>query len=402
MPFTSGRWHHGHKGKRSRWGLRRRLTQSFAFVALAAVSLTTWLILGAVMDAQKELFEFETSTAVEAPGWSWPHLRRPAFDSSGFTPAREAVRQITRTAFLAAFLSFFLASGAAAVMTRFLTRPLHALTEGAKRLEEGERGLRLELPTARDELRGLTEAFNNLVAGLERQEAWRRGMVADIAHDLRTPLSVMRSEIEGMQDGVVALDQAGLTRLHAEVMILSRLVADLRTLSLAEEGRLTLQLTPIRLQPLLQRSVEAFSARASQAGVELKLVTAPDDLTAQLDSDRIVQVIGNLLDNAIRYATPGTVELGADIDRGTNDVGEIRVWVRDHGPGLAEEELEQVFERFYRGDPSRSRSSQDRSESSSGLGLAIARAIVEAHGGILEAQNHPEGGAVFTLRLPAD
>ena len=360
-----------------RWGLRRRLTFAFAFVALAAVSLTTWLTLGAVFSAQQDLFHAD-------PGGF-------AADSR-FAAAREAFRQITRTAFLAGLLSFLLASMAAAVFTRFLTRPLLALTDGALRLATGERGLRLRVPAQRDELRTLTEAFNNLVAGLERQEAWRRDLVADIAHDLRTPLAVLRSEIEAMQDGISSLDAAGLERLHGEVLMLTRLVEDLRTLSLAEGGNLPLHLETTPVHGLLERARKAFANAASECGVTLELAPVDPGLNARLDPGRIGQVLNNLIDNALRYAAPGRVILGA----GAIPDG-VRLWVRDHGPGLPEEALERVFERFYRGDRSRTR---EGSGSGSGLGLAIARAIAEAHGGGLEAENHPDGGAVFDVLLP--
>lgn len=344
----------------------------FALVALVAVGLTTFFTLGAVFSTQHEIFQ----------------------GAQGPASARAAFGRVAHTAFIAALLSLGLAIIVAAMVTHFLTRPLIALTEGAKRLEAGERGLRLRVPGTRDELRELTEAFNGLVAGLERQEAWRRGMVADIAHDLRTPLAVLRSEIEAMQDGLAALDEAALARLHGEVMMLSRLVNDLRTLSLAESGGLSLQLQPTEIAPLLQHVLESFSSRAAQAGVTLRLEPVPAGLSAELDADRVTQLLGNLLDNALRYAAPGPVELGAAAE----EEG-VRVWLRDHGPGLPPETTERVFERFYRGDPARTRSQTEEEGGGSGLGLAIAQAIAVAHGGRLEAANC-ESGALFTLHLP--
>ncbi len=414
-------WRYHKKGwrpkRRSRWGLRRRLTFMFAFVALTAVSLTTWLTLGAVFEVQRALFEAAGPTypdTSEHSWWNWSGHNedteegmfgrgafgssRPDMDNVAYAPIREAFQQVTRTAFLAAFLSFLLASGVAAFATRFLTRPLRALTDGARRFEAGERGLRLELPRNRDELRSLTEAFNHLVTGLERQEVSQRNLVADIAHDLRTPLAVMRSELEGMQDGVVELDDAGLGRLHGEVMMLSRLVGDLRTLTLAEGGGLSLRREETQIRPLLERGAQAFGARAAQANVSLSLYLVDDALTAFIDPDRITQVLNNLLDNAVRYAAPGSVELGAKAEE-----EHVKVWVRDHGPGLSPDKLGRAFERFYRGDASRTRQKDGSGlGGGSGLGLSIAKALVEAHGGTLDARNHPEGGAVFTLVLPRE
>jgi two-component system, OmpR family, sensor histidine kinase BaeS len=366
----------GPHGRGKRWrrakhrGLRRRLTFAFAFVALAAVSLTSWLTLGAVFSSQRELFGLEGNLLWQG---------RSDWDDPQLAPAREAFRRITRTSFFAALASFFLASGAAALVTRLLTRPLAALTDGAERLEAGERGIRLVVPPAQDELRRLTEAFNSLVAGLERQEAWRRGIVADIAHDLRTPLAVMRSEIEAMQDGLVALDGSALARLHAEVMRLSRLVDDLRTLSLAEGGGIALKLEPVALRPLLESIVRTFAPRAAQVGVERHLADMQDDLSAHLDRDRLTQILANLLDNALRYAAPGAVEVGAEPKRAPEEAG-VRIWVRDHGPGLSGEALERAFERFYREDAARTRQASSGDTSGSGLGLAIARALVESTG----------------------
>jgi len=378
-----GRW------SRRRWGLRRRLAFAFAFVALAAVVLTTWLTLGAAFRARHAL------------------------------AGQAAPAGMVHEAFLAALLAFLLASAAASAVTRFLTRPLTALTDGARRLAAGERGVRLRLPRSDDELRVLTEAFNQLTEGLEREEAWRRDMVADVAHDLRTPIAVLRSEIEAMQDGVREPDANGLARLHGEVMMLARLVEDLRTLSLAESGSVSLRRTDTPLQPLLERTRDAFQARAADAAVALTLTAVEPALRADIDPDRIQQVLGNLVDNALRHGAGAPVEMAARAEDGG-----VVLSVRDHGPGLPPGDPQRVFERFYRGDPARGRSdgtsppsgrraaSEERSDGAaeasratagagSGLGLAIVKALVEAHGGRASARNHEGGGALFTLWLPA-
>jgi two-component system sensor histidine kinase BaeS len=397
------------------WGLRRRMTVFFAVVALAAVGLTTWLTLGAALRAQQQVAEvLITHPGIEVPfvaptdpnkptfkleppssrswGW-WGNRDMPRWNEPAFAPARSAFADLTRNALLAGLLSFVLATVAASIFTRRITRPLGALSDGARRLAAGERGIQLKVPKARDELQAVTLAFNHLVTGLERQEAWRRGMVADIAHDLRTPLSVLRSEIEAMQDGVSQPDQQGLDRLHAEVLLMARLVDDLRTLSLAEGGNLNLRLERTELQPFLSRTLESFSMRAAQGGVNLRLEAVPDGLSATFDREQIMRLLQNLLENAVHHAGPGTVEVSARPD------GEfVALTVRDHGPGLQPEDVERVFERFYQTDASRTRA-RDGSKGS-GLGLAIVKAIAEAHGGRIAASNHPDGGAVFTLRLP--
>ncbi|GEM46807.1 sensor histidine kinase [Deinococcus cellulosilyticus] len=370
----------GRKFRKQGWGIRKRLTVIFAFVALAAVFLNTWFTLGSVYSA---LFP-DAPEAYKHAFWKWKHMTGPEH-----AQAREVFQRITGTAFMSAMFSFFLASMAAGAVTRIFTSPLIKLTEGAKRLERGERGLKLRLPSMHSELRTLTEAFNNLVTGLERQENWRRNLVADIAHDLRTPLAVMRSEIEAMQDGVTPTDEQALDRLHHQVMLLSQLVTDLRTLSLAESGGMQLRTETLKLQDFLRDVVQAYQRRAGDLGLEIVLETIPPSLTAVFDPAQITRVLNNLLENATNYAQ-GPIEIQARrTERGT------QITVRDHGSGIPPEALERVFERFYKGDFSRTR--QSRGDGGSGLGLPIARAIVEAHGGTLEAGNHPEGGAIFTL-----
>ena len=377
-------------------GLRNRLTATFVFVALTAVTLTTWITLGAVFDAQQELLEAAGLPKYEGRPWQYYHTN---WNDEAFAPIHEAFQQIIRRAFFAAILAFFLASMAAAVVARFLTHPLQALTDGARRLAEGERDIKLELPPNKDELYSLTEAFNNLVEGLERQEQWRRNMVADIAHDLRTPLAVMRSEIEAMQDGVVALNKTALTRLHNEVMMLSRLVNDLRTLSLAESGNLPLNLGTYQVEPLLRQVIDIFCLQAAEKGAEIKLCPQPK-LATYCDCEQVIRLLSNLVDNALLYGYKDgktRIELGAK----ASEDG-VEIWVRDHGEGLTAEVREKVFERFYRGDSARTRKAQKGESSSSGLGLAIAKAIARAHNGDLRTYNHIAGGAVFSLYLPAE
>jgi two-component system, OmpR family, sensor histidine kinase BaeS len=409
------------RGKRA-WGLQRRLTMAFVFVALAAVGLTTWFTLGAAFKAQRELGRLlyeARQDRNDTPGFSrLPELsgpiivmpdgtqlqqfdprfdwRGPRFDElqgSRLDRARNAWRGLTSRSLLAALLAFGLASIAATVITRRITKPLRALSEGARRFAAGERGIRLKSSGRQDEISEVTDAFNALARNLEQQEAWRRALVADIAHDLRTPLSVMRSEIEAMQDGISQPDAPGLERLHGEVMLLSKLVGDLRTLSLAEGGGLNLKLERVTLEPFLQGLISRFAPRAQEAGMTISLAPITTGLTAQLDETQFTRVINNLLENAVRYARPGSVEMTVMLE-----VNTLSITVRDHGPGLKADDLERIFERFYQADASRTR--DQAGSKGSGLGLAIARAIIEGHGGTIQASNHVQGGAVFTVTLP--
>lgn len=445
---------HGRPGpwrRRHPSGLRRRLQATFAFVALAAVGLTTFLTLGSLRSALQQFFDAEPGIHAPSPPGAGS-LPRAGVDD---TAIRGAFRQVTRTAFVAAFLAFVLASMAAALMTRRLTRPLLDLTEGARRLAAGERVVHLPLPAARDELRTLTESFNRLGEGLERQEAWRRAMVADIAHDLRTPLAVLRSEIEAMQDGLRHADEAGLTRLHGEVMMLARLVDDLRSLSVVESGTVSLARSVVDVHDLLARAVDAFTTRAKEAGVVLRLASPNVGLSASVDPDRILQVLGNLIDNALRYgADAASAGTGGEVVVSAAPEGSgIVITVADRGKGLGTNDPERLFERLYRGDAVRGRgpltgrgasnhgaggsaggraggrsaasaaerggrNGEDRSAgtasashaqaadlgatSGSGLGLAIARALVNAHGGTITAHERDGGGAEFRVWLPAN
>jgi two-component system, OmpR family, sensor histidine kinase BaeS len=409
------------RGKRA-WGLQRRLTMAFVFVALAAVGLTTWFTLGAAFKAQRELgrliyearqerndnpgfsnlpelsgpiFRLPDGTIIQPfdPRFDWRGPRFDELQGSRLDRARNAWQSLTSRSLLAALLAFGLASIAATMITRRITKPLRALSEGARRFAAGERGIRLKSNGRQDEIGEVTDAFNALARNLEQQEAWRRALVADIAHDLRTPLSVMRSEIEAMQDGISQPDAPGLERLHGEVMLLSKLVGDLRTLSLAEGGSLNLKLERVTLEPFLQGLISRFAPRVQEAGMNITLAPITTGLTAQLDETQFTRVINNLLENAVRYAKTGSVEMTVMLE-----VNTLSIQVRDHGPGLKPDDLERIFERFYQADASRTR--DQAGSKGSGLGLAIARAIIEGHGGTIQASNHAQGGAVFTVTLP--
>ena len=332
-------------------------------------------------------------------------MTRPAAETPGSAEEAEAQRwreigraagsELRRSAFTAGLISFLVAGVLAATVTRQITRPLSRLADAALRLEAGERGVQLPVPRRQDEVRDLTLTFNTLTTSLARQEAWRRGLMADIAHDLRTPLSVLRSEIEAMQDGVNPADEAGLSRLHGEVLLLARLVTDLRTLSLAESGAMDFHPQALDAAEVLRSAAEVYHRRGAEVGVTLHL-DAPQPVAVYADPDRLMQVLHNLLSNALRYAAPGTVDLTA---RSEGAEGWASLRVRDHGPGFRPDDLSRAFERFYRADAARSR--DPGGLRGSGLGLAIARALVEAQGGTIEAHNHPAGGAEFTVRLPS-
>ena len=274
-------------------------------------------------------------------------------------------------------------------LSRRILAPVAALTHAAARLGRGDWSQRV---TARghDELAELSRTFNAMAESLGHQEALRRTLVTDVAHELRTPLTNLRCQIEAVEDGLLAPTPETLHSLREEVLHLSHLVEDLQTLSVAEAGRLALDRAPVGVRDLVEGAVERFAAQAAGRNVALR-AEVPDLPAVLADPARIGQVLGNLLANALTH-TPegGTVVVGA----GEKD-GAVVISVVDSGPGIAAQHLPHVFERFYRADPSRARAT-----GGAGLGLAIVRGIVEAHGGRVEAESPPGGGAVLRFALP--
>jgi two-component system, OmpR family, sensor histidine kinase BaeS len=366
-------------------GLRRRLTMWFAIVALAAVGFTGFLSIRAI---QKAANDFSRYVTIDGQRF---RIEDPfSFDFFGNNQrqqqAQNAFRNMTGTVFWGGIGAVFLASFAAALVTRRLTRPLIALELAAKAVSSGERGVRVEVPESRDELQTVSLAFNQLSENLERQEAWRQQVVSDIAHDLRNPLGVMRAELEAMQDGIRPRDDASLERLLNEVSLITRMVGDLRTLSTAETGTLRLEKKQIVVQTWLEQIMASLETRAAEA--RTTLILAPmSEILAVFDPLQLERVIRNLLENALEHSSATRVVLGAKLE---NDF--VCISVADNGSGLPHPD--RVFERFYRGDLARERTEVPHH----GLGLAIAKAIAEAHGGSLEALN--AAGAVFVLRIP--
>jgi two-component system sensor histidine kinase BaeS len=266
---------------------------------------------------------------------------------------------------------------------------LQSLGAAARRLGRGDLTQRADTDGPA-EIQQLARSFNVMAAGLEEAERHRRNLTADIAHELRTPLSNIQGYLEAIRDGLIQPTPDTIDTIHGQALHLSRLVEDLRLLAQVEAGELTLELSPTSMEELLQSGVEAVRPRAEAKGVSLSIETEPPLPALDLDSTRMAQVVGNLLENAITH-TPegGSVTVSAHAD-GSG----IEVAVADTGPGIAPEDLPRLFDRFYRVDPSRSRST-----GGTGLGLTIARRLVEAHGGTIEAESVLGAGSRFAIRL---
>jgi two-component system OmpR family sensor kinase/two-component system sensor histidine kinase BaeS len=289
-------------------------------------------------------------------------------------------------AVVALLLGFFL--------SRRLATPLHAMTRAAGAMAAGDLSQRVQAQSD-DEVGDLARAFNAMAESVAASQSQRRSMMADIAHELRTPLTVLQGNLEALRDGVVAPSPEALASLHEETLLLSRLVTDLKDLSLAEAGQLALHLEQTDLVDLARRTVEAMGAAAAERGVSLR-VNAPVAVPkVSADRDRLSQVLRNLISNAIRYSSQGgTVRV--DVASATRKGYAVQMVVSDDGPGITEDELALVFERFYRGDRSRARAS-----GGAGLGLAIVKQLVQAHGGEAHAESEPGHGARFVVNLPA-
>lgn len=270
-----------------------------------------------------------------------------------------------------------------ALMARRVVAPIEQLQQATARVRAGSMSERVPV-TSRDEVGQLAEAFNAMTARLEQQEQLRRNMVNDVAHELRTPLTNLRAGIEAIQDGLRAPDSTGIDALHDDVLLLQRLVEDLQTLALAEAGKLPLHHEVVDLQQELARFVRT-------QGDERIGLRVDRGLTVHVDPARLVQIVSNLVRNALAHiADHGKVEIVAT----AHGDAHVRLAVADDGAGIPADALPHIFDRFYRADASRARAT-----GGAGLGLAIVRQLVEAHGGTVAVESSPRG-TTFTVELP--
>jgi two-component system, OmpR family, sensor histidine kinase BaeS len=288
----------------------------------------------------------------------------------------------------AAAIALAVAAVVGSLLAYRLTRPVAEMAQVTQRYGHGERGLRAQV-SGNDELSELARVFNRTADQLQAEQDAKQRFLTDVAHELRTPLTVLKSELEAVQDGLMQVSSDTAPQLLQQVDLLTRLVQDLRLLTLAEGGELALQRAPVSLDELVRATAAGFASRAAAQEVRLEVDAQP--VRAVVDRERLQQVLMNLLDNALRHAPRGTrvrVSLAATEDAARFDV-------RDQGPGIPADRLSEVFERFYRLDGARGRDA-----GGSGLGLAIAKAIVELHGGSVAAFAEPGGGARFEVRVP--
>ncbi len=312
---------------------------------------------------------------------------------TGQTPVRSPIEQkyiasVYQSLLVAALGGAALALLLGLFLARTLTRPLRGLTVATRAMAEGK--LEQEVPvTSRDEIGDLAQSFNQMSADLHRSNQVRKQMTADIAHDLRNPLTVIGGYLESLQDGKLKPTPERFATMQSEVQHLQRLVDDLRTLSLADAGELHLQVRPTAPQELLERIKALYQYQAGERGIRLEVEIQVGLSKYSLDPERMEQVLGNLVSNALRYTPEG----GKITLMAKQAAGQLELFVQDNGSGISPEILPYIFERSYRGDPS-------RSSAESGLGLAIAKSIVELHGGRIIVSSQPDEGTLFKIILP--
>lgn len=312
----------------------------------------------------------------------------------GGAAAQQFLTEVNQALWLGGGLSVLAAVLLGAWLAHRLTRPLQQLIQATHALAAGDLSHQVPLSST-DELGELAASFNQMVGTLSTAEQQRQQLLADVAHELRTPLSIMRGHMEAMLDGIFPLSADNLALVHEETLLLGRLVDDLRMLSLAESGHLPLQLETVNLAALVQQVAAAFEPLAEADGMRLETAVPSDLPPLTADPGRLQQVLFNLVANALRHARQGNTPPAQVCLRVTPHPDFLEVSVRDNGPGLSADAQAHVFDRFWRADTSRS-----RDQGGSGLGLAICQALVVAHNGRIWVESTPNQGATFIFTLP--
>jgi histidine kinase len=297
----------------------------------------------------------------------------------------EALRVAVFAAILAALVLSFLFS-------QSVLAPVRAMTDATQRIAEGHYEERLQI-TGEDELSQLAARFNQMAEKLNEIESMRRRLIGDVSHELRTPLTAIKGSMEGLMDGVLPANEETFQQIHTEADRLSRLVDDLQELSRVEAHAYQLDIQPLDVFSIARTVIKRLTPQAESKRLSLGFELPPDLPRVLADEDRLIQILTNLMGNALQYAPDGgSVTISA---KQMNH--QIQISVRDTGIGISPEHLSHVFDRFYRIDKSRSR----RAGGGSGIGLTIARALVEAHGGRIWAESPGSGqGSTFSFTLP--
>ena len=313
----------------------------------------------------------------------------PALQIDTLSPfVTRMMQAVTYSGILAVLVAVILA----VVISSYLLKPVKSLTRASKRLSTGDFTTRVKI-RGNDELSELGTTFNRMAEELENAEERKKTLTADVAHELRTPIAVQKAQLESMMDGVLPINEENLNVALQQADMLSRIVDDLRLLALADAGEIRLELHETDVRQLVEEVSAQFKLKLQQEGMKIHSQFTPQngEFMITSDSDRLTQILHNLLSNAIRYGKKnGLIQIEVE-EKDQNLV----IAVRDDGPGIPEEAIPHLFERFYRHEKARSRET-----GGTGLGLAISLKLARLLGGDLIGGNHPQGGAVFKLILP--
>ncbi len=310
----------------------------------------------------------------------WSHPLEPAF-----------LQEQTRALFVAGFCVLALAGVISYFLSRHFLAPIRKLTQATEELSSLNLGTRIDVQTG-DELGRLASTFNSMAAALEKNEALRKQWTSDVAHELRTPLAILRGEIEAMQDGVREISPERLSSLHDETNRIGKLVDDLHLLFVADSKNLVREKRPVKPQAILQDVIGAFETRLIQAGIHVEANSIEDQEAIILgDEDRLRQLFANLMENTVRYTnSPGVLRINHYCS-----LQNLTLVIEDSSPGVPTEALERVFDRLYRLDKSRG-----RALGGGGLGLSICKEIVGGHDGSIRAAHSSLGGLLISIEFP--
>lgn len=306
-------------------------------------------------------------------------------------PEERFLEAVNESLWISAAIVIVIACLTGIIFARRLTSPVHHLSRAAKEISAGKLEHRINVET-KDEIGELADTFNSMAATLDKNQQLNRQLFAGVAHELKTPLTIIQGNLEAILDGVQEATPEKIAALHTETMLLSRLVNDLRELTLAEAGQLKLAVEPMKLKPLATKVVEMLQPMLQEKNISLSVKIPASVPPVSADSDRLTQVFYNLITNALRHtAEKGKIEIAAK----PVDKDMVEVTVRDDGEGIPAADLPHVFDHFYRVDQARARAT-----GGTGMGLAITKLLVEAHGGRVAVDSKPGEGSTFTFTLP--
>lgn len=366
-------------------------TQDYTLVAADRTILIAHQLNQVGKQVSAQALEQAVALRVDSETIGWLILAPSTLSWISNSPEAIFLESINRATLLSALIAIILALALGGFLAYTLTRSLRELTQATEEIAGGKFGRQVKV-RSKDELGELAASFNKMSLDLSRATDLKRQMTADIAHDLRTPLSVIAGYAEALSDGKLPGSPEIYGVLNRETQHLNRLVEDLRTLSLADAGEIPLTLQSTNPQAFLERVAVRHAVAAQQREVALRVEAGPELPPIAIDTERMAQVFDNLVSNALRYTPPGGEVVLSVIMEGR----QVQFQVRDTGQGIGPADLPYIFDRFYRGDQARSQNGE------SGLGLAIAKSIVEIHGGSISAESTPGQGTKFTIVLPAD